>query len=244
VDIPPGTPPPPPPFQSPNDWTPYRNRVDFEMSEFLYKTVQMSAGSVDTLSQLIRATLLAHETSLDNIDVFTHNDDLLATIDSTLVGDVPWQGFSMSYEGPFPDEVPAWMTTTYDVWHRDPRQLLHNLLANREFNGDFDYVPFREFDAKKRRCWRDFMSGDWAWKEADLIAQNPETHGAMLVPIVLGSDKTTVSVATGQNEYYPLYMSIGNVRNNVRRAHGNAVVLLGLLAIPKSTSSKAHSTPG
>ena len=53
----------------------------------------------------------------------------------------------------------------------------------------------------------------------DLIAEDPDTHGAMFVPIILGSDKTTVSVATGQNEYYPLYMSIGNVHNDIRRAH-------------------------
>ena len=51
---------------------------------------------------------------------------------------------------------------------------------------------------------------------------------------MLGSDKTTVSVATGQNEYYPLYMSIGNISNAVRRAHRNAVVVIGFLAIPKS----------
>lgn len=56
----------------------------------------------------------------------------------------------------------------------------------------------------------------------------------MFVPIILGSDKTTVSVATGQNEYYPLYLSIGNIHNNVRRAHRNGVVLIGFLAIPKS----------
>lgn len=230
----PGAPPPPPPVQSPTDWTPYRDRVDFELTEFLYKTVQMSGGSIDTLSQLIRATVIAHGIGPDDIDLFACNNDLLGTIDTTLVGDVPWQGFSMFYEGPRPDEVPEWMTTTYDVWHRDPRQLLHNVLANRDFHGEFDYIPFREFDTMKRRRWRDFMSGDWAWKEADLISQDPETHGAMLVPLVLGSDKTTVSVATGQNEYYPLYMSIGNVRNSVRRAHRNAVVVLGFLAIPKS----------
>ena len=53
----------------------------------------------------------------------------------------------------------------------------------------------------------------------DQIAEKPETHGSMFVPIILGSDKTTVSVATGQNEYYPLYMSIGNVHNSIRRAH-------------------------
>ena len=56
----------------------------------------------------------------------------------------------------------------------------------------------------------------------------------MLTPIILGADKTTVSVATGQNEYYPLYMSIGNISNAVRRAHRNAVVVIGFLAIPKS----------
>jgi len=59
-------------------------------------------------------------------------------------------------------------------------------------------------------------------------------HGAMLVPIILGSDKTTVSVATGQNDYYPLYLSIGNVHNNTRRAHRNALILVAFLAIPKS----------
>ena len=61
-------------------------------------------------------------------------------------------------------------------------------------------------------------------------------HGSMFVPIILGSDKTTVSVATGQNEYYPLYMTIGNVHNGVRRAHRNALALVAFLAIPKSAS--------
>ena len=56
----------------------------------------------------------------------------------------------------------------------------------------------------------------------------------MLVPIILWSDKTTVSVATGHNEYYPLYASIGSIHNNVHRAHRSAVALIAFLAIPKS----------
>jgi hypothetical protein len=71
----------------------------------------------------------------------------------------------------------------------------------------------------------------------DIIVQDPATHGSTFVPVILGSDKTTVSVATGQNEYYPLYMSNGLVHNNVRRAHRNAVTLIGFLAIPKSRFS-------
>ena len=52
--------------------------------------------------------------------------------------------------------------------------------------------------------------------------------------IILGSDKTTVSVATGKNDYYLLYLSIGNICNNVYHAHHNGVVLIGFLAMPKS----------
>jgi hypothetical protein len=71
----------------------------------------------------------------------------------------------------------------------------------------------------------------------DIIAEDPETHGSMFIPIILGSDKTTVSVGTDNNEYYPLYMSIGNIYNNICRAHRNGVVLVGFLAISKSKIS-------
>ena len=89
------------------------------------------------------------------------------------------------------------------------------------------------------------MTGSWSWKHAvsnfnnyvscvstythyqDIIAEDPQTHGRLFVPIILGSDKTTVSVATGQNEYYPLYGSIGNVHNTVRHAHRGALGLVG-----------------
>ena len=65
------------------------------------------------------------------------------------------------------------------------------------------------------------------------ISKDPATHGALFMPIILGSDKTTVSVATGQNNYYPIYISTGNVHNTVHRAHHNAVSLLGFLSIAK-----------
>ncbi|KIK19793.1 hypothetical protein PISMIDRAFT_13441 [Pisolithus microcarpus 441] len=78
------------------------------------------------------------------------------------------------------------------------------------------------------------MSGDWVWDQVDIIGRDPETYGSTFIPIILGSDKTTVSVAMGNHEYYPMYMSIGNVRNSVRRAHGDALVLIAFLATPKS----------
>jgi hypothetical protein len=70
----------------------------------------------------------------------------------------------------------------------------------------------------------------------NIIGKDPETHGSVFVPIILGSDKTTVSVGTGHIEYWPIYLSIGNIHNNVRRAHGGGVALLGFHCIPKSTN--------
>ena len=70
----------------------------------------------------------------------------------------------------------------------------------------------------------------------DTISEDPDTHGSMLVPLLLGSDKTLASNATGQNEFHPLYFSPGNVKNSVCRAHRDALVPIGFLAIPKSIS--------
>ena len=39
---------------------------------------------------------------------------------------------------------------------------------------------------------------------------------------------------TSNTEYYPLYLSLGNVHNGLRRGQRNAVVVIAFLAIPKS----------
>ncbi|KAH8994183.1 hypothetical protein EDB86DRAFT_3064749 [Lactarius hatsudake] len=95
------------------------------------------------------------------------------------------------------------------------------------------YVPYMQFKGDGSRVWSNLMSADWATKQADLIAADPLTHGAMFIPIVAGSDKTTVSVATGHQEYHPVYMSPGNLSNVARRAHGNALLPVAFLPIPK-----------
>ena len=62
-------------------------------------------------------------------------------------------------------------------------------------------------------------------------------HGATFIPIILGTGKTTTSVATGQHKYHPIYLSVGNIRNHIWRAHKDALVLIGFLLIPKGKHS-------
>ena len=133
--------------------------------------------------------------------------------------------------------------------------VVHNLLSNPNFDNGFDYAPFQEHDKDGNHQYENFILGNWCWRQAvciiyimwsffwsltylqDEIRKKPSSHGVTLVPIILGSDKTTVSVATGQNEYWPIYISISNIHNNIRWVHHNGVTLLGFLANPKSKSS-------
>ncbi|KAH8106722.1 hypothetical protein BXZ70DRAFT_1069328 [Cristinia sonorae] len=229
-NIHPDSPPPPYTTAASEDYSPYDDRFQFEMAEFLYKRTQLGSKDVDWLMD----AFAAFGYSMGKAPPFDNNSDMHKFIDATPIGDAPWYSFTAKYTGDRPEhDVPSWMDAGYDVWCRDPRTIIRNMLANPEFKDEFDVAPYREFDSNGVRQYSHLMSGDFAWSQADIIMEDPNTHGAMYVPIVLGSDKTTVSVATGQNEYYPLYISLGNVTNNVRRAHRNAVALLGFLAVPK-----------
>jgi hypothetical protein len=57
----------------------------------------------------------------------------------------------------------------------------------------------------------------------------------MFVCVVNGSDKTVASVATGHQEFHPVYVGPGNIDNPTRRAHGNGILPCAFLPIPKGT---------
>jgi hypothetical protein len=160
---------PPPPRDSdhgPNDWTPYAGRVEFELADFLYHQNQMSASDIDTLLNLWGASAAPHGGSAP----FQNHKHLYDTIDATPLGDIPWKNFSLHFNGNRPEhEVPSWMDASYDVWFRDPHQLVHNIISNPDFENGFDYTPYQEHDADENRRYHNFMSANWSWKQAVCI---------------------------------------------------------------------------
>jgi len=164
IAVPEGT--PPPPRETDNgaeDWTPYENRPQFEFADYIYTKNQTSSGSIDQLLNIWAATLVG--TDLE--PPFLDHKDLYRTIDSTPVGDITWESFKLKYNGELPDDdIPAWMEAEHEVWFRDPRLLIHNILANADFNGEIDISPFQEYDADDNHRYQNFMSGNWAWKQA------------------------------------------------------------------------------
>lgn len=149
--------------QGPENWTPYKSRLQFEVADFLYRRNQMSAGGIDFVLQLWAASLAIH----DDEPPFLNARHMYDTIDSTPLGDVPWESVSLQYNGAQPTEnVPSWMKAEHDIWFRNPRSLVHNLLSNPDFESGFHYAPFQEHTADGVHCFCDFMSANWAWKQA------------------------------------------------------------------------------
>jgi Plavaka transposase len=210
----------------------------------------MSAGNIDTLLRLWTATLVPYGAN----PPFTKHTQMYDIIDSMPLGDVQWEHFMCKYNSDLPSgDILVWMMANYEVWYWNPQDLIKNLLSNPDFNGEFDYSPSQKHDMKGNHCFQNFMSGNWAWKQVhkfcsllyflitednhytqDIIAEDSTTHGLTFIPVILRSDKTMVSVAMGHNEYWPIYLSIGNIHNNIHHGYQNGIVLLKFLAIPKS----------
>ncbi|KAJ6628177.1 hypothetical protein B0H10DRAFT_2160911 [Mycena sp. CBHHK59/15] len=185
-----------------DDWSPYKDSVQFNVADFLFRKVQMSSKNIDQLLEMWALSLMK----------------LLMP-----------QNWGMHHGS----DAPAWAHQSYEIWYRDPEVVIANMLENPDFDGAFDTAPYVELDSKGKRRWHDFMSANFAWKHS-IYADDPSTDGSMYTPLFFGSDKTTVSVATGDVEYHPAYISLGNLHNSLRRGHRNGVLPFAFLAIPKS----------
>ncbi|KAH9047251.1 hypothetical protein EDB84DRAFT_1557647 [Lactarius hengduanensis] len=192
------------------DWTPFEDRLAFDWAYYHYVNLQSSAAEIAEGLNFVILSKSAHFLSkLSRFNILDRNRWCL------LVG---WK-------------------EAYELNTRNILEVIQEQLATSDFKSQFDYVPYKEFNGRGERVWSNLMSGQWASMQADELSKEKCNDGAMFVPIVAGSDKTTVSVASGHQEYHPVYVSVGNLTNTARRAHGNSVLPVAFLPIPKTSKS-------
>ena len=162
--LPEGTPPPPWDYPASDDFFPYDDRASFELADLLYRRNQMPASQINDLLQIWAATQHPDEEL-----PFINKQHIYDTIDATILGDVPWQSFSVEFNGDVSEldhEGAPWKLKSYDVWFRNPRLILHNQLGNRDFAGEIDLCAKRVYDDKNKRWYQNFMSGNWPWRQS------------------------------------------------------------------------------
>ena len=161
--VPPHAPPEIPTAKADSDWSPFSSRAAFELAGFVFADAELSQRKINNLLELWAATLVPHK----DAPPFANHRELHHQIDSIEVGDVRWESAQLKYEGPLPrtTRIPEWKTTVHEVWFRDPRQVIKNILATTDFDGHIDYAAYREFSDNKRQ-YCNLMSGNWSWRQS------------------------------------------------------------------------------
>lgn len=177
--------PEPPLNADQTDWGAFKSKGGFEIAELVYHRAQMSEGNIDNLLKIFSGRV-----------PFLNHKELFLAIDGLAVGGVPWQGFSVQYTGIHDDDSnapwPKWMSDVHEVFYRDPRLVVHEILANPDFKDGMDFTPYRVFDKDGVRMYQHLMSGDWAWEQAVSSPTSPSywLDDLAHTPLNVGHDRS------------------------------------------------------
>lgn len=150
-----------------SDWYPFENQVQFEVADFLYHRAQLSAGNIDSLMAIWKASLAART---DTQAPFLDSNHMYRCISAIPYSRIEWQSFTLTYSQDVELRQP-WMDDSQIIWYRDPLEVLRSIIGNPAFDGEFDYVPYQEY-IDGIHHFQNFMSGDWAWTQAVSILAN------------------------------------------------------------------------
>jgi len=129
-------------------------------------------------------------------------------------------------------------------YYSDVFKCIQFLVAHLPFQEHLDSQPVRLADSESRRIFTEMNTGNWWWDTQDqLLAE------ATIVPVICASDKTHLTNFTGDQHARLLYLTIGNIRKDIRRTHQqHAWILVGLIPCPpkgaKHTDEAWHSAVG
>ncbi|KAG1748112.1 hypothetical protein EDB19DRAFT_1630396 [Suillus lakei] len=198
-----------------NVWAPFESRIDYEVA----KWAKLRGSGSTAFSELLAIDGLREALGLS----YQNSRELNQVIDQQLPCRRPR----------FKHEEIIVADEAFDVYSRDVMECVKALYSDPEFSPHLNYAPERHYaDADKTiRMYHDIHTGKWWWStQAKLETKKP---GATVIPIILSSDKTQVTMFRNKSAY-PVYMTIGNIPKEIRRKPSQrAWILLAYLPTSK-----------
>ncbi|KAJ6580141.1 hypothetical protein DFH09DRAFT_912800 [Mycena vulgaris] len=117
----------------------------------------------------------------------------------------------------------------FPLYSRDILECVRALWGDTDFAPYLFVAPERHYIDKDKtiRMYHNMHTGKWWWSTQEAVEK--DHPGATVIPIIISSDKTQLTVF-GNKTAYPVYMSIGNIPKEIRRKPSRrGYVLLGYL---------------
>ncbi|PSS15390.1 hypothetical protein PHLCEN_2v3287 [Hermanssonia centrifuga] len=121
----------------------------------------------------------------------------------------------------------------FDVYFRDVIECIRALYGESRFARHLVFLPERHYaDADRTmRLYHDMHTGKWWWAVQKAVEAN--TPGATIIPIIISSDKTQVTLFSNKTAY-PIYLTISNLPKDIRsKPSQRGQILLGYLPTSK-----------
>jgi hypothetical protein len=163
----------------------------------------------------------------------SHFDDyqhFINTIDE-IDYDLPWTSATLNVPPALKKENSGW-NSPLTFHYRNALECIQSLFGQPSLLEHMEYGPKRIFDGQGNRIYTDLSSSNWWWETQEKLPD-----GALVLPVILGSDATQLSVLSGTAKAWPVYISIGNIPKDIRYiGRQQSLMLLGYLPIPHCKS--------
>ncbi|KAJ6624580.1 hypothetical protein B0H10DRAFT_1784667 [Mycena sp. CBHHK59/15] len=202
-----------------NPYAPFKSKIDWEIAKWAKLRGSGSTAFTDLLNidGVCESLELSYGTSVQ----------LNKIIDEGLPGRPKFTRSEVVVNG----EV-------FHLYSRDILECVRALWGDTEFAPYLFVAPEKHYIDKDKtiRMYHNMHTGKWWWSTQEAVER--DHPGATIIPIIISSDKTQLTVF-GNKTAYPVYMTIGNIPKEIRRKPSHrGYVLLGYLPTSRMKNVK------
>ncbi|KAL0570267.1 hypothetical protein V5O48_011694 [Marasmius crinis-equi] len=204
-------------------WFPFTSQVDWEVGRW----AKLRGPGSNAFNEFLKIPGVVEALGLS----FKTTEELNKIIDTKLPGRPVFNRAEAVVAG-----------EAHEFYHRDILECIRALWGDPDLSTYLIMCPERHYTdhTRQKRLFHSMHTGRWWWATQKRVEQ---THpGATIIPVILSSDKTQLTVF-GNKTAYPVYITIGNIPKEIRRKPSRGAYLL-LAYLPTSKLSSILTKAG